>query len=128
MKTPLLYSIVPIAPSKTTTCSGSMSRAIRAFSGNCGLGFIRRARAGTAHCVVLCFRMMDDDGCRRLLGRQLKSFGEIHAECFLRWQKLEDGGVVVEIRTRAVSPRVPFAGVDAQLFLDTAMRPLGDRL
>src|SRR2546423_499768 len=105
--------MVPIAPSKTTTCSGSSSRAINAFSGNCRLRFGRSTRAGTAHGVVFRFRMMDDQGGCGLLGHQLKCLRQIHAECFPGREKPEDRGMVVQIGTRSVPPRVTFARFEA---------------
>src|SRR6185503_3259291 len=102
------------------TCCGSSSRATSGFSGN---GLL--LRGGAANGVVLRFGVVNDDRCRRLLGHQLESFGELHAESFFRRQELEHGGMVVEIRTRAVAPRVTLAAIDAQLALDAPVRPLG---
>ena len=42
-------------------------------------------------------------------------YGDFHAERFLGRQELEHGGVIVEIRTRAVAPRVTLAAVGAKL-------------
>src|SRR6476469_6668479 len=101
MNTPLLYNCVPIAPSKTMTWSGSSSRAISGFSGNCRLRLGRCIGGRTAHRVVLGFGVVDDHRGRRLLGKKLERLGEIHPQRFLRRKKLEHDSVVVEIRTRA---------------------------
>src|SRR3979411_1317896 len=109
MNTPLLYSIVPIAPSKTMTCCGSRSRAMSGFSGNGGLRFSRSAGAGATNCVVLRLGMMDDHRGSRLFRQQLECLGEVHAKRFLCGKELEHGGVVVKIRTGTVPPRVPLS-------------------
>src|SRR5881628_168226 len=114
--------MVPIAPSKTTTCCGSSSRSTSGLSGN-GL-LLRR---GTAHCVVLRFRVVDDDRRRRLFGHQLEGLGKIHSQRFLRRQKLEHRSVIVQIGTRAVTPRVALTTIHADLVLYSAMRPFGYR-
>src|SRR2546423_10881003 len=126
MKTPLLYSIVPIAPSKTTTCCGSSSRVINGFSGNRSLCFSRSARAGAANRVVLRFWMVDNHSGRRLLRHQLKRFGELHAERFLCREKPEDRNVVIEVRTGAIAPGVPFPRFESKFVLNALMRPLSD--
>src|SRR6267143_4197399 len=117
MNTPLLYSWVPIAPSKTMTCSGSSSRAISALSGNRHLRFRRSTRCGAAHGVVFGFGMVNyHRGCG-LLRQKLKRFGELHAKGLLRGKQLEHRCVVVEIRTRPVAPCVAFAARHPKLLL-----------
>src|SRR6266550_3283882 len=113
MNTPLLYSCVPIAPSKTMTCCGSSRRAINGLSGNGRLRFCRSSFAAATNCVVLGLWMVDDHGRRRLLGEKLERLGEIHTERFLRGKELEHRGVVVEIGARAISPRVALTAGDA---------------
>src|SRR5215210_3490282 len=120
--------MVPIAPSKTMTWCGSRSRAISGFSGNGGLRLGRSAGGGSAHRVVLRFGVMNDHGSCRLLGKQLEGLGEVHPQRLLGGKELEDGGVVVEIGTRAVSPRISLSAWDAELLLDAAMRPFGNSL
>src|ERR1700694_4468137 len=126
MNTPLLYSCVPIAPSKTMTCSGSRSRAISGLSGNCHLRFGDGTGCGTAHGVVPGFRMVDYDRRRRLLRQQLERFGEVHPKRFFRGKELEHRCVVVEIRTRSVAPRITLSTRYGELLLNSTMRPFGD--
>src|SRR5215210_9128655 len=121
MNTPLLYSCVPIAPSKTMTCSGSSSRAISGFSSNCSLRLARGAGSRASHRVILGFGVMNDHCRRRLLGEKLERFSQIHPERFLRRQKPEHRGVVVEVGTGAVAPRIPLSTRNSQLFLYAAM-------
>src|SRR6476620_5524276 len=106
MNTPLLYSCVPMAPSKTMTCCGSSRRAINGLSGNGCLRFRRGVRGRAAHRVVLGLRMVDDHRGRRLLRQKLERLSEIHAEGFFRGKELEHRGVIVEIGACPVSPRV----------------------
>src|SRR6266496_3151611 len=104
MNTPLLYSIVPIAPSKTMTCCGSSSRVISGFSGNGSLRLTGNAGARAANGVVLGVGMMDDHCCSRLLGQELKCLGELHPQRFPGGEKLEDGDVIIQVGTRTVAP------------------------
>src|ERR1700681_1874231 len=127
MNTPLLYNCVPIAPSKTTTCCGSRSLVISGFSGNGGLCFRGSARRGAAHGGVLRFGVVNYDRGGRLFREELERLREVHAQCFLRWKELEYRGVIVEIRARAVAPRISLSARHAQLVLDPAMRPLRHR-
>src|SRR4051812_436384 len=101
--------MVPIAPSKTMTWSGSSNRAISGFSGNGGLRFAGDVAGRAAHGVVLRPGVVHDHRRGRLLWQKLEGFGELHSERFLRRQQLEHGCVIVEIRTRAVTPRVALA-------------------
>src|ERR1700704_6608376 len=126
MNTPLLYSWVPIAPSKPMTFCGSSRRAINGLSGNCRLRFRRRVGCRAAHRVVLRLRMMDDHRSGGLLGQELKRLGEIHPKRFLRRKKLEHRCMVVEVGARTVAPRIALATGDAELLLDAEVRPLGD--
>src|SRR5688572_5618085 len=97
MNTPFAYSCVPMAPSKTTTWSGSSRRASFASLDNGRLRLARGRVRGAAHGVVLGFGMMHDDRGRGLLGQELERLGQIHSERFGRGQQLEHGRVVVEI-------------------------------
>src|SRR5512132_3175597 len=117
--------MVPIAPSNTMTWCGSRRRAISGFSGNCRLRF--RRGGGATYRVVLRFRMMNDHRGGRLLRQNLECLGKVHPEGFPGGKKPEDCGVIVEIRTRAISPGVALSARQSQLRLDSPMRPLGHR-
>src|SRR5438270_5851 len=104
------------------TWSGSRRRAISGLSGNGSLRLCAGRRS--AHGVVLRFGVMNDYSCSRLLGHKLERLRELHAKSFLRWQKLEHRCVVVKVRTRAVSPRIPLATRCTELALDATVRPL----
>src|SRR4051794_22427194 len=143
MNTPLAYSIVPIAPSNSTSESGSTRRAsagevMSASSAECGM---RSAGCGTrrsdscalrcrAHGVVLGLRVMHDHGGGALLGNELERRRELHAERLLGGKELEQLRVILEIGARAIAPRVPLAtsARDAELAADSAVQPLGHRL
>src|SRR5687768_12557543 len=118
--------MVPIAPSQTMTWSGSSSRAMSGLSGNGSLRLGARARIRTAYGVVLGFGVVNDNRGGGLLGHQLECFGQLHAECFGRREQLEHRGVIVEIRTRTIPPRIPLALRHPELALDPAVRPLSD--
>src|SRR5687768_247117 len=118
--------MVPIAPSATITWSGSSSLAISGLSGNGGLrSFWLGARIRSAHRVVPGLGMVDDHGGGGLLGKKLESFRQLHAKRF-RGKQLEHDRVIVEIGTRAISPRVPLTGGNSQLALDPPVCPFGD--
>src|SRR5688572_9697358 len=144
MNTPLAYSIVPIAPSNSTRASGSTRRAsageVMSASdetmvriADCGVReptSDSRALRCRAHGVVLGLRMVHDHGGGALLGDQLERRRELHAERLFGGEKLEQLRVILEVGTRAVSPRVPLAASarDAELTADAAVHPLGHRL
>src|SRR6478752_4403114 len=117
MNTPRLYSIVPIAPSKTTIESGSRRRSI----------VVTRS---ASHRVVLRLRMMHDDRRRALLGDQLEGARQFHTELAFRRQNLEQLRVVLEVRAGPVTPRVAFAlsRRHPELVTRATVHPLGDRL
>src|SRR5215211_4279657 len=113
MNTPLAYSIVPIAPSNSTSALGSTRRAragevMRAS----GESMVRRSDAGArpfgggTHGVVLGLRVMDDHGGGALLGDELVRRCEFHAERLLGGEELEELRVILQVGTRAVPPRV----------------------
>src|SRR5262245_2618659 len=115
MNTPLLYSIVPIAPSNTTMRCGSsrassvtrvMCGAVPRCSVNVSLRICVLERRATpdlsyllvdalgradhaAHGVVFRLRMVHDDRRRALLRHQLMSARELHPELLSGWQQLE---------------------------------------
>src|SRR6266567_9225367 len=115
MKTPLLYSIVPIAPSKTMMRSGSRRRS-------------RRDIRLSPHRVILRLRMMHDDGRRALLRDELERAGQLHSELALGGQELEHLRVVIQIRTRAIAPRVALSAPcgHTQIVPQLAVCPFGD--
>src|SRR3954466_16117793 len=120
--------MVPIAPSKTMTWSGSSSRAISGFSGNGRLRFGCSIGRGPANGVVLRFRMVNDDRGCRLFGHELECFRQLHPEGFGCRQQLEDRRVVIEIGTSAVAPRVALAAGNSELLLDLPVCPFRDGL
>src|SRR6185503_16181935 len=156
MNTPLLYSMVPMAPSKTTMAEGSRRRSMftachppeRSEWRICS--YERRSQAQILdsfaalgreddHCgallrpphrIVLRLWMMHDDRRGALLGDQLKRARELHAELALGRQNLEQLGVILEVRTRTIAPRIPLALTrrHAQIVAELAMQPLGDCL
>src|SRR6187431_1744496 len=143
MNTPLAYSIVPIAPSNSTSASGSTRRAsagevmsasgetmVRGCAGAGTRWSDSRALRCRAHGVVLGLRVMHDHGGGALLRDQLERRGELHAERLLGGEQLEQLRVVLEVRARAVAPRVPLAASAryAELAADPAVQPLGYRL
>ena len=71
--------------------------------------------------------MVHDDCRGALLGNELVRGREFHAQRGLCRQQLEQLPVVLEIRTRAIAPRVALAPAarNAQLALDAPVHPLG---
>src|SRR5512144_2008316 len=114
MNTPLAYSIVPIAPSNSTSASGSTRRAsageVMSASGETTMRCSHAgALGGGAHGGVLGLRVMHDHGGGALLGDELVRRGQLHAERLLGRQEREQLRVILEVGARAVSPRVPLA-------------------
>src|SRR5690348_18437306 len=74
--------------------------------------------------------MMDDDRRRALLGNELEGARQFHAQSPLGGQQLEERRMILEIRTRAIAPRVALATAagNSQLVLDAPVQPLGERL
>src|SRR4051812_9820856 len=96
MKTPLLYSMVPIAPSKTTIEFGSRRRSMFTSS-------------RPAHRVVFRLRVMHDDRRRALFRDQLEGTRQLHAELALRGKDSKQLRVVLQVRAGTVTPRVALA-------------------
>ena len=82
-----------------------------------------------AHGVVLRLRMVHDHRRRALLGDELERGRQLHSERLFRRQQLEELRVILEIRTRAVAPRVALAATagDPELATDAAMQPFRHR-
>src|SRR5437763_580488 len=114
MNTPLLYSIVPIAPSKTTMDAGSRRRWSLALSAPDG--------------IVLGLWMVHDDRRRALFRHELERARELHAQLALGRKNLEELPVVLQVGAGAVAPRVALAlsGGNAKLVARMAVRPFGD--
>src|SRR3954469_19792616 len=134
MNTPLAYSIVPIAPSNSTSDSGSVRRASAGVVIEVSGGTTNECRSDacalcSAHGVVLGLRVVHDDRRGTLLGHQLERARELHAERFLGGKDLEQRCVALEIRARTVAPRIALAAParDAELTADPPVHPLGDR-
>src|SRR5688500_12006700 len=126
MNTTLLYSVVRIAPSATITWSETSSQANSGLSDNGDLrSFCHDAPGRCTQRVVPGLGMVDDHGGGGLLGKKLESFRQLHAKRF-RGKQLEHDRVIVEIGTRAISPRVPLTGGNSQLALDPPVCPFGD--
>src|SRR3954468_13822530 len=134
MKTPLPYSIVPIAPSNSTIRDGSRSSpsSLDFASDIRGLPPSRPLALSTSFGpdrIVLRLRMMRHEGRRALFGNQLKRLTQGHPELLLRGQQTEHDLVIVEIRARGIPPRVALAAArrNSQLGLLVAMHPLRHR-
>src|SRR5688572_28335491 len=134
MNTPFAYSIVPIAPSKSTSEFGSVrrARAGEVMSGSGGTTYEDRSDARAfcgAHGVVFGLRVMHENGGGALLGHQLEGARELHPELLLGRKNPEERRVILEVGTRAVAPGVALAAVprDAELAAYSPVHPLRDR-
>src|SRR6476661_64920 len=81
------------------------------------------------HGVILGLWVVHDHRGRALLGDELERRRQLHPERLFRRQQLEELRVILEIRARAVAPRValPTTARNAELAPDAAMQPFSDR-